>query len=266
MYERVKNTNDWMKDYKGYTYTSNIQESLQKALFSEHSKYKQNQSLSKFLSESKSLTNRQKESLIKDLGTRVDIFEQLGKKCVVSCIDPLTKEIEDIGGSSLLRDIKTGQIVDNLILDNFGLIFDLFCGQSANTLNIKDTVGSSQAIQVYSNDAGICRGQGGMRGQFGTGVTTPDRADYKIETALIDAPENGILCASGNGYNVSNQVIYNIDANPTGGSGIVNEVGTIPSLQNTVNANKNIMITHDAVGPILYSAGKLLRAAYAWQI
>lgn len=240
-YTVLRNRNDWLSNYKGQTFNAKLNEELFKGVISEHAKYK---------SGNKNFT------------------EQLGKKCLVTCIDPTTMELESIGSSSLIRDEKTGKIFDNLILDNFGLWFALSIGfMSGAPGAFKDDGGGSQTIDVYTGGFAFNEGTGPtVKILMGSGSTVPTRADFKIQTTLPTSPESVYVQVTGGGYTANNTVIYQGDYT-TGGTGTVREAGTFGHWDNSSNSVIDIMLTHDAVSPaVVYTAGKLLRAAYIWTI
>jgi len=243
MLEAVKNVNDWLKDYRGKTFSDKLQESLIIGLFQEHSK--------------KAGGMRESSKYIS---------ERMGKKCVVYCMDPITKEIEDIGGSSLFKDTITGKYEDNMILDNFGTWFSFIVRGDTSIFTLTDDANSSQSFKVQTT-SNIYANNSNWNGRFGSGTTAPIKANYKIETALTSgAPENTYIASSGWGYTGASQIVYNIDASPTAGAGTVQEVITAGVWLNTSSVSKNIALTRDLTGSVSYTTGKLLRAAFAWQI
>jgi hypothetical protein len=266
MYEVVKNTNDWLKDYKEQTYSEDLQRKLVNGLFEEHYKYSQQKDFKQILNEFKFLTEKQKQIIInKTDDSIIKSIEKLGKKCVVYTLDPVTMEIEDIGGSSLLRDTKTGLYEPNMILDNFGTWLQNIIRGDTTIFTLKDNVNSSQSFKIQTT-SNIYAADSNWGGRFGLGSTAPTRADYNIQTPCVSAPENAGITSTGWGYNISNQIIFNIDANPMGATETINEIIIDAVWKNTSGVYKDIALTRDIVGPISAAAGKLERAAYAFQI
>lgn len=249
-YVVLRDRNDYLKNFVGYTAKQKVLVDAHKFILEQHRKYQNG------------------------LGM---------PKVVVSCIDPKTNEILGIGGSSLLLHKKTGKIIPDLILDNFGNIFAGFFVAPGTDKDItaKDDAAASKTVRTHWADAAsaaatynnwVNAGASGSGSQIkmGSGTTAPARADTAIQTALVSAPESGYLDTNNGAYTVSNTVIYQADANPTGGSGTVNEAGTFGVWNHTPAtpvAIGKFMITHDAVSPgVAFTAGKLLRAAYTWTL
>lgn len=247
-YVILRKENDWLSDYIGQTFTQRLNAKLALGLFEEHTK---------------KLSNYQPQSA----------------KALVYCMNPKTLEILSLGGSSLLKEVKTGKIIPDLILDNYGLLFARLIRIPAGlgvTFNLKDDAGVDASFKAYNGgntgDAtfNYVNGAGcgmGTQIKMGSGLSAVARPDFKIETSLPTAPESGYVDTNDAGYTAQNTVIYQGDANPTGGGGTVREIGTFGAwarLGVGCNINK-IMISHDAVSPIVpYTSGKLLRGAYTW--
>lgn len=244
-YTVLRTKNDWLSNYKGQTFNAKLNEELIKGIFSEHSKHKSGNE---------------------------NFTEQLGKKCLVTCINPETMELESIGASSLLKDELTGKIIDNLILDNFGIWFKAIMGHTA-TVSMTDDTGSARVVQVYTtgntmfNQIEPNTPSTGSAIQMGSGTTTPARDDIAIFTALGSPPEDDYIVTDSSAYTAGFTITYKADANPTGGSGTVNEAGTFGKWFGDPVTEYTFMLTHDLVSPsVTFSAGKLLRAAYVWVI
>lgn len=246
-YTVLGSKNDWLKNYRGNTYTDKLRDEITKGVFEESSKYKS--------------------------GNKI-FTEQMVKKCLITCINPKTNELESVGASSLLKNEITGKIFDNLILDNFGKWFAAIITNSAFVGGgLTEDTGGSQTVSVYAGSqtsfnikpTGLSPTAGKVR--MGSGVTAPARSDFKIQTALISAPESGYLVTNAGAWTVSNTVIYQADANPTGGTGTVNEAGSFEGWWYTVGSEAVFMLTHDAISPgVPFTAGKLLRASYIWSL
>lgn len=240
--EVIRKENDWLSDYRGKTWTDKLNYKLSIGLFEEHFK-------------------------------KMTVYVPQFEKAIVYCLDPKTKEILAVGGSSLLFGKKTGDVIPDLILDNFGLIYaKFFRAAVAGEIfaAVKDDGNITENIYTYTNGVNnqfMNGGASGTRIQMGSGVTAPARTNFGIQTALATAPESGYLNTNDGGYTISNTVIYQGDANPTGGSGTVNEAITSGRWLNGAAALKNITITRDAISPgVAFTAGKLLRAAYTWTL
>lgn len=248
-YVVLRDRNDYLKNFVGYTAKQKVLMDAHKFIMEQHRKYQTGFGM---------------------------------PKVVVSCIDPKTNEILGLGGSSLLYHKKTGKIFPDLILDNFGKLFaNLFRAPAATvgaTFTMKDDLAATENFKAYNGgntgDANFNYVNGfscgvGTQVKMGSGSAAPARADFQIQTALVSAPESGYLNTNDGGYTASNTVIYQADANLTGGSGTVNEAGSFGAWA-ILGAGcfiRKIMITRDAVSPgVAFTAGKLLRAAYTWTL
>lgn len=248
-YVVLRDRNDYLKNFVGYTAKQKVLMDAHKFILEQHRKYQNGFGM---------------------------------PKVVISCIDPKTNEILGLGGSSLLLHKKTGKIVPDLILNNFGIYFAgsfRAVGGGTTTVVLKDDGAVDRNVRTYSADTGTSlstatNGVGaavtlGTKIKMGSGTTTPARADTAIQTALATAPESGYLDTNSGGWTVNNTVIYQADANPTGGSGTVNEAGTFGEWTHTLTSTSkaDFMLTRDAVSPgVAFTAGKLLRAAYTWTL
>jgi len=253
-YSVLRTKNDWLSNYRGQTFNAKLNEEIIKGVISEHAKYKSGNE---------------------------NFVEQLGKKCLVTCIDPKTMELESVGASSLLIDNITGQIVDNLILDNFGLFYKILFRAPqtgiGTTATLTDDTGTDYARAILGNgsNTGFLHGPSatnasiGTQVQMGGGTTSPARDDIAIFIPLPSPPEDDYLDTGEGAYTGAFTITYQADANPTGGSGTVKEAGTFGkwSVASGASTTAQFMLTHDSVSPnVTYTSGKLLRAAYVWVI
>lgn len=262
-FEVMRKENDWLNDYKGYTYSHRLKELLTRGLFEEHAK-------------------------------KADVGYANIEKAIVFNIEPSTKEILGLGGSSLLREKKSERkfesvlqslafrhrkIIPDLILDNFGLFFAAMWkvpDSSSLSISVPDTSNVLRTIFTYYNlNASLTWNSGagqntGSQIQMGSGLNAPARNNFGIQTALPNAPESGSLNTNNGAYTAGNTAIYQADANPTGGSGNVNEIISIGVWQRnpqTAPIVVPIALARDSITPtVSYTAGKLLRGSYTWQI
>lgn len=262
-YTVLRKQNDYLNDYIGKTMTKKLSLDAHRFLF-ESAPY---------------MIDRKLEKIEKEFS--LDIMGKMRKKSIVSCLEPLTKEILSIGGSSLLLDKKTGKVIDNLITDNLGKFLGQFFGSGGATFNVQNDANIATAILVWGlNGQAVGRfnvawnlsgvpgpaGSGGLS-RFGSGLLAPSRGDFAIQTPLGAAPESGYIGNANNGYTIGNQEIYNITVSSTGGAGTVNELGTFLNVVTGAQGTANIMIAHDAVSPgVNYTIGRLLIGSYTWQI
>lgn len=258
-YSILREKNEWLKNYRGHTFSDRLQSEIIKGVFEEHAKFKYN---IPFL--------------------KNGIYEQLGKKCLIACIEPNTKELLSVGSSSLLKDESTGMIIDNLILDNFGIFFArLFIPPAAAVgadISLKDDGGVARNYKMYNGGntgdstfnfvIGTACAMG-TQIKMGSGSSAVARTDFKIQTSLPSPPESGYLNTNDGAYTAQNTVIYQGDANSTGGGSTVREAGSFGVWEHSgvPCALAKIMISHDAISPVVpYTSGKLLRGAYIWSI
>jgi len=141
-------------------------------------------------------------------------------------------EIRGVGGSSLMKNKKTGQIVSDLILDQFGIwlagIFSKDTGVTKNVI-MKQESGANETVSIYTNSNvnNFNRTTSSNKGcliQIGQSSTPPARTDFKISTAFVTAPEsirfNAVLDPVFNSGLGNFKYISSIIA---GGSGTINE-------------------------------------------
>lgn len=244
-YEVVQGKNDWLKDFKGMTYTDKLHRALTRGIFEEHAKFSDG-----------SVSNIE--------------------KAMAYCLDPKTKEIMGVGGSSLLRGKKTGRIIPDLLLNNFGLWWAGMLRAPATTttfVNLVQESGVSEQVNMFGAGGNmfncpVSTDAVGTEIQMGSSMTAPQRTDYKIGTALANSPESTSLLTNTGAYTSSNTIVVQADANPTGGAGAVNEM-IFYAIWYSVGAAVNVAIAlaHDSITPTVnYSSGFLLRGAYTWQI
>lgn len=242
--------NDWLLDYRAQTFTKKLNAKLAQGLFEEHHK--------------------------KSSG-----YHPQFAKAIVYCLDPMTFEILSLGGSSLLKEIKTGKIIPDMTTDQFGIawagIFTNLLVVNSQEITLKDDGDINRLCRHYGLNTGDpnfsmwdTQGalDGGSRIRLGSG-TAIGKTDTKITTALVSAPESGYLNTNAGGYTASNTVIYQGDANPTGGSGTVREIGSFQKWKRhtTIATSFVCMIEHSAVSPsVSFTANKLLRGAYTWAL
>ncbi len=167
-------------------------------------------------------------------------------------------EILGVGGSTLMKNKKTGEIVSNLILDNFGIwlagIFHINIGSNKSVI-LKDRTGVNETLLVIANSTTVFnfRTSGGARGvliQVGSGSTPPARTDFDIETAFATAPES--INFTGVSDPVYSSALGNfkfLAAITAGGSGTINESILLSFWQNTANVAKSFVHFRDIISP-----------------
>jgi len=141
-------------------------------------------------------------------------------------------EIKGVGGSSLMKDKKTGEIVSDLILDNFGLWLTGICRSNVGTTKVvvlKNRSAVDKNVNVYSTETQsfFSRTNSGAKGflvQVGSGTTAPARTDTNIETAFGTSPESINFTSTTDAvYNLTNSNFKFLGSITAGGSGTINE-------------------------------------------
>ncbi len=135
--------------------------------------------------------------------------------------------LKGVGGSTLMKNTKTGKLHSDLILDNYGkFMAGIFKGLvgGANLMFLVDEVGATRTLRVYTtsnqfNDAVARR----VVLQVGGGITPPARDDFDIETALGTAPENVFFDCNIPVWISANGTFKNTGNITAGGSGTINE-------------------------------------------
>jgi len=141
-------------------------------------------------------------------------------------------EIKGVGGSSLIQNKKTGEIVSDLILDQFGVVLTaLFRRDNTvdKSVNILDVNGASKNLFIYSASGSAiftnnALSNKGCLVRVGSGTTTPARTDFKIAIPFATPPES-------NFFNATSDPIYNLGLSnmkyvasiTAGGTGTINE-------------------------------------------
>jgi len=137
-------------------------------------------------------------------------------------------EIKGVGGSSLMQNKKTGEIVSDLILNQMGIFMSgIFKGGTLEKIvAITDIINISHGVRVYSaSSSNLFNSQKEQRIllKVGSGSTAPARSDIDIETSFGTAPESGNFEST---LPVYNPALGNFKQNGSiiaGGAGTINE-------------------------------------------
>jgi len=135
--------------------------------------------------------------------------------------------VKGVGGSSLMKDVKTGKLRSDLILDQFGIFMEgMFNGLTGSDRNVvmTDDVGTDTTMRVYGtsgtfNDVS----SGRILLQVGQGTTPPTRADINLETPFVGGAESVFFESTRPSYNLSNFNWKNAGQITVAGAGTVNE-------------------------------------------
>ncbi len=179
----------------------------------------------------------------------------IGKTALCYVVD--NSEIKGVGGSTLMKNKKTGKIVSNLILDNFGEIMNtLHFGNPSSNFNapVLDVSGVARTLPFYINNNWQDIAFGGADGiltQFGSGTNAPARTDFNIQTAFGTPPESGTI-TNMTTIPVWNSALGQIKTSGNiiaGGAGTINELVLSSLLQGLGNTQRRIAYYRDIISP-----------------
>jgi len=210
------------------------------------------------------------DKILKQIHKQADQYSMEKAMCYV-----LDKgEIKGVGGSSLMKNEKTGEIVSDLILDQFGVLFagvmSRFRGID-KIIQLKSKTGA--LINLRAIGAGTTFPQTGFGGignsfQVGSGTTPPARTDFNIETAFVNAPENTNMFPATDPVFNSGLGNFKMIASITGGgSGTISESIWIGRFLNTSNATNEYTFFRDSISPAVpFIAGQTIALEYTVQL
>jgi len=196
----------------------------------------------------------------------------IGKKSLCYIVDQ--NEILGVGGSTMMKNKKSGEIISNLILDNFGEIINTlhFGGPTVNfNAPVLDTGGVARQLPFYINNNWQDVAFGGADGifiQIGSGTNIPAGSDFNVQTVFGTAPESGLITMTS--LPVFNTTLRNIVTSGTiiaGGSGTINEVVLSSKLQGLGNIQRRIAYYRDIISPAqAFIAGQSIFVQYTIQL
>jgi len=174
----------------------------------------------------------------------------IGKKTLCYIVDK--QEIKGVGGSTLMKDKKTGKITSNLILDNFGIWLSRVWKGGVITISaaLITTAGSAKSVNVYTSGSQF-NSANAFRGllQVGSGNTAPARTDIAIETAFGSGPEATFFESSIPVYNLGNSNFKNLGQITALGSGTVNESVFLVAWRATDLSTQIYALYRDIISP-----------------
>jgi len=188
--------------------------------------------------------------------------------CLVSVLDPKTKEIISIGGS----------IPSDLILDAFGFLLQEhnrvagFSPPIDSALVFKAEDGVSRAFRMVSVNPQVSYNMPlGTRGgqiKIGQGITAPVRTDFDIETPFVTSPESLPTNVTAPFYDNTLFQIQFFSSLQAGGSGSVSEVGFFCLWRDvTTGATRRYLLAHDLIFPAVpFIATQVIKTNWVWQI
>ena len=179
-------------------------------------------------------------------------------------------EIKGVGGSSLMKNKKTGKIISDLILYNLGLFLaGVFQGTGGIvTVLLKQTDGINRNINVINQTTLWNFSTGAsMFHQVGSGSSSPARTDFKIQTAFGTAPEDAIFAPSNPVFNSGLGNFKSIGSITAGGAGTINESVMISRWRDGGNNNRFFALFRDIISPFQsFIAGQSIALEYTVQL
>jgi len=188
---------------------------------------------------------------------------------LVSVLDPKTKEIISIGGST----------PSDLILDAFGLIWSQhnrtvvggtvdFGGMIAED-NVSRTfrfINIGTPVNTRYNEGNLPNAGGQVK--IGQGISAVARTDFDIETPFVTTPESLPVNVSPPIYdNILNQISF-FTLQVAGGSGTISEIGFFLLWRDfSTGVTRRYMIAHDLILPtVSFIATQSIAVNWIWQI
>jgi len=189
-------------------------------------------------------------------------------KCLVYLTDLNRNEILGIGGSSLMKD-KNGNIISDLINDNYGEIWSRYHRAFVNavkSVTLVNQLGNNNVENLYRTGGNGMEDRFGGEFRIGSGTNPPARSDFNVQTGFGSAPESTELNEIGLGiYNGGTGRITGIATQftPTGGSGTVREAVWFQELRSVAT---KFAMTRDLISPtVSFVAGQTITVDYTWQ-
>jgi len=196
----------------------------------------------------------------------------IGKMALCYVLDK--NQILGIGGSTLLKDKKTGEIKSNLILNNFGLwlakIFSTLTTANQSFTGV-NTAGANSPIHsraLTSNVFNITSGGAvGIRLIVGSGSTPPARSDFFVQTKFVIAPENTLFAGGFPVYNSGLGTFKNNGIIIAGGSGTINESALVDRMRTQASGIADLSLFRDIISPAVpFIAGQSIALEYTVQL
>lgn len=199
-------------------------------------------------------------------------------RAVCYVLDSVTKEILGVGGSSLLKNKKTGEFISDLITDNYGEWFEGWFTQLANnnTLKtLKDDTGANVSVTSLRSDgttnASFSKNNVaanlGIQYQVGQGITPPARANFQIETPFVNAPENAKFLSGISVYDTSLGNLKAVGSINAGGAGTISESGFFTTWVRSAFGTNRYLLARDAISPgVSFIAAQSIALEYTWTI
>jgi len=182
-------------------------------------------------------------------------------------------EIKGVGGSSLMKNKKTGEIISDLILDQFGQWFAAILRKNdpgATSTGMVTNAGIGGTVNIYGTSVIFNQSTGinlGAALKVGSGTTVPARTDFKIETAFATLPESlNFKLGSSPVYNSSLGNFKPAGLITAGGSGTVNE-SILEGIWRNVVTTQVYTLFRDIISPgQSFIAGQQIALEYTVQL
>ena len=178
----------------------------------------------------------------------------IGKMALCYVIDK--NQVLGVGGSTLLKDKKTGEIKSNLILNNFGLwlakIFSTLTtsNQSFTGVNTGGVNSPIHSRALTSNVFNITSGGSvGVTLIVGSGSTPPARTDFFVQTKFLTAPENALFASGFPVYNSGLGNFKNLGSIIAGGAGTINESALVDRMRTQASGIADLSLFRDIISP-----------------
>jgi len=179
-------------------------------------------------------------------------------------------EIKAVGGSSLMQNKKTGEIVSDLILNQFGVWLAGLCKGSSATfgVSLNDQFNVSRSFNTYG---GVTFNNSGVDNKIelliGSGITLPARSDFNIETAFGTPPESLAIVSSNPVFNTSLGNFKNAGSITAGGSGTINESVFRSIWDDTGSVTRGLSLFRDIISPAAsFILGQTIALEYTVQL
>jgi len=216
-------------------------------------------------------TKFEADKILKEIHSKAQ-DRSIGKMALCYVIDK--NQVLGVGGSTLLKDKKTGEIKSNLILNNFGLwlakIFSTLTtsNQSFTGVNTSGVNSPIHSRALTSNVFNITSGGAvGVRLIVGSGSTPPARTDFFVQTKFITAPENALFASGFPVYNSGLGNFKNLGSILAGGSGTINESALIDRMRTQASGIADLSLFRDIISPAVpFIAGQSIALEYTIQL
>jgi len=183
-------------------------------------------------------------------------------------------EIKGVGGSTLLKDKKTGKIISNLILDQWGLITaGIFrpLSTAISTITVNDNNGNPVGVNVRTGGTFFLAVVGGIpvgsRLQVGASSTSPLRTDFAVNTPFVTAPEMNAFTTSTPVWSSGVGTFKTAGLITAGGSGTVRESILLQQWRDAGVGTRNYTLFRDLISPALgFGIGQSIALEYTVQM